>query len=92
LLDACKTVLCALASLCVGHAEHVVGLYSAVKTAVARYRCAELEPLRLVLDAVERSDCLVLVLVAVASVLGNLVRSLCRVNNIGRLDAKERVH
>lgn len=39
-LDARKTVLSTLACLCVGHSEHIVGLHSAVNTAIARNRCA----------------------------------------------------
>ena len=67
LLDAGKTVLCSLASFGVGHAEHVVGLDSAVNTGVAGNGLSEHKALWLLADAVEGGDGLVVVLVSVVS-------------------------
>jgi len=67
LLDACKTVLCALASFCVGHAEHVISFDSAVYTGVAGDRLSEHKALWLSADTVEGSDGLISSLVTVIS-------------------------
>jgi len=92
LLDAGKTVLCALAGLCVGHAEHVVSLHSAVHARVAGDGLAQHQALGLGADAVEGGDGLVSGLVAI---IGNGVIG-CGLGswvvNLGVFATEESVH
>ena len=77
LLDASKTVLRALASLGVRHAEHVVSLNTAVNTLVPRDWLSQHQALWLLLNAVECLNglSLGLVLVVAGTIVGGSLAS-----------------
>lgn len=92
LLDAGKTVLCSLAGLRVGHAEHVVSLDSAVHTRVARDWLAQLVAPHFLLVAVEGSHGLGFSLVICGGIGLTAGGALRGVLNLGVVATEEGVH